>query len=87
MLFDKPHQRYIIYLSETPTLIKENSNFKYFLHVIDHYSKFLFGELLTNKNANNIIKNYLIFFIQLDSLNKYVLIMGKNFLIKYILNF
>ena len=56
ILFDKPRQRYILDLSELPDLIKENTDFKYFMHLIDHYSKFLFGLLLKDKKGDTILK-------------------------------
>ena len=42
-------------LSDIPDLIKNETNYKYFLHILDHYSKYLFDELLTNKKAETII--------------------------------
>ena len=57
ILFDKPRQRYILDLSELPSLIKENTEFKYFMHVIDHYSNFLFGMLLKDKKGDTILIN------------------------------
>ena len=57
ILFDKPRQRYILDLSELPALIKENTEFKYFMHIIDHYSIFLFGILLKDKKGDIILKN------------------------------
>ena len=42
-------------LSDIPDLIKNETNYKYILHILDHYSKYLFDELLTNKKAETII--------------------------------
>ena len=57
ILIEKPRQQYIIDLSETPSLIKENTQFKYFMHIIDHYSKYLFCILLKDKKGDTIINN------------------------------
>jgi len=46
----------LVDLTETPDLIKNNTNFKYMIHVIDHYSKYLFGNLLKNKEADTVLQ-------------------------------
>ena len=57
ILFDKPRQRYILDLSDLPALIKENTEYKYFMHIFDHYSKYLIGILLKDKKGETIINN------------------------------
>ena len=57
ILFNKPKDQFIIDLTNCPDNIKNNTNYKYLLHIIDHYSKFLFGKLLEDKKADNTVLN------------------------------
>lgn len=57
ILFNNPRERYLVDLTETPDLIKNNTNFKYMIHVIDHYSKYLFGNLLKAKKLIQFYKS------------------------------
>ena len=57
ILFNKPKDQFIIDLTNCPDNIKNNTNYKYMLHIIDHYSKFLFGKLLEDKKADNTVLN------------------------------
>ena len=56
ILFERPRQLFIIDLTEFPFNISKNTKYKCFLLIIDHYSKYLFGELLCDKKADTIIE-------------------------------
>ena len=57
ILFNKPKDRYIIDLTNCPDNIKDNTNYKFMLHIVDHYSKFVFGKLLEDKKADTVLNN------------------------------
>jgi len=57
LLFNNPKDRYIIDITDTPYIINHNTNYKYILHILDHYRKYLFWKLLLNKKAATVINS------------------------------
>ena len=57
-----PHYRYAADIWTLPKEIASETNYKYILDVVDHFSKWYYGYLLHSKEAKEILKNLQIFF-------------------------
>ena len=56
-----PHYRYVADLWYLPKEIIENSNYKYVLDIVDHFSKWYYGYLLNTKEGPDVLKKIEIF--------------------------
>ena len=59
---DGPHYRYVADLWNLPNDIAENSEYKYILDIVDHFSKWYYGYPLKSKTAEEVFKNLETFF-------------------------
>ena len=56
-----PHYPYIVDLWTIPKIIAKNTNFKYIIDIVDHFSKWYYGYLLTSKKAEEVFNKIEIF--------------------------
>lgn len=68
-----PYFRYIADLWELPIEIFEASGYKNIIDIIDHFSKWYYGYLLTNKEAKNV----------LNKIEQYILSFGLPKILQY----
>ena len=52
----KKNERFKIDITYLPLELIENTNYKYLLNILDHFSKYLFSYLLSDKKADSIYK-------------------------------
>ena len=56
IIFTHPNERLLADLTELPYDLKYNNNYQYLLNIIDHFSKYSWCYLLTNKKAYTVFK-------------------------------
>ena len=56
LLFSHPNERIISDITELPLELTINTKYKYLLNLIDHFSKYAWSYLLTNKKSETIFK-------------------------------
>ena len=56
IIMTHPLERFIIDITYLPPELIENTNYKYLLNILDHFSKYLFSYLLSDKKADSVYK-------------------------------
>ena len=53
----RPLERFIIDITYLLLELIENTNYKYLLNILEHFSKYLFSYLLSDKKADSVYKS------------------------------